>query len=513
MERSNTALRQQIPVTVIAQALKLEPGNELLVAPSTPFLTAATVAKALPPELAGSISMEQLSYGADISDRQGYPADYFDGTPIEDAPRLYNEPDAKGLGSTRPVLIDALECERIAAVHRSGRKTPDLPALTERLTSFVNEAEPGYLDLGDWGPYFWCLFARVMARGARAAVVLPAGTLEANESARVQLVRAGFIEQVIYIPILGNRHYYEAAVLILSEGNTSISFNDCSSMKRWFSPKKLEEPLGNRLDIAIANINKPIASYEVREILRNRAALSMGAVKSAALAHGYPTHLGQLFKRVPPFMPRESLCSDDIDAIPIRRISSRDFADGNLLPEKAVITRYREAADDPTVIKLESTVFERYGLKAGDIVMPRLLGRAEKINTLIVRPEDAEQRLVASHNTTVIRPACENFTDEERVAYSEMVAAYLTEGHGAELLEALSAGTGAGMRSVRPTQLGQIEIPPALDPRTDAYAEHANAYVTCVNVKRAAEAALAQATADLGAAKAAIAQELKEISS
>ena len=248
---------------------------------------------------------------------------------------------------------------------------------------------------------------------------------------------------------------------------------------------------------------------ERRGLLRNHAALSLGAIKSAALSHGYTATLGALFRRVPPFMPRESLCSQDIDAIPIRRISSRDYSNGRLLPDSTV--RYSDAADDPTVIKLDPDVFDRYGLQVGDIVMPRLLGRAEKINTLVVRPEDAKQHLVASHNATVIRPSYDKFTDEERVAYSEMIATYLTEGHGAELLEALSTGAGTGMRSVRPTQLGHIEIPPALDPSSDAYAEHANTYIECVAAKRRAEEALAQAAADVDASKAAIAQELKAI--
>ena len=508
MDVAKVALRQQMPVAVIAQMLGLTPGDGLLVAPSTPFLTAETIAQALPTKLSGQIALQQLSFGANVEDRRGYPSGYFDGTPIEDAARLYNELDAASSDSSMPVLIDALECEQIPAAHRGGRKVPDLPKIAGRLAAFVNDIEPGYLALGDWGPYFWCLFARVMARGAKAAVLLPASELESNESARIQLIRAGFIEQVIYLPIKGNQHYYSAALLVLSSGNAVISFIDCSKMLG-YSKRMFEEPLGNRLDIAISNAKKPIAVTESRGLLRNHAALSLGAIKSAALSHGYTATLGALFRRVPPFMPRESLCSQDIDAIPIRRISSRDYSNGRLLPDSTV--RYSDAADDPTVIKLDPDVFDRYGLQVGDIVMPRLLGRAEKINTLVVRPEDAKQHLVASHNATVIRPSYDKFTDEERVAYSEMIATYLTEGHGAELLEALSTGAGTGMRSVRPTQLGHIEIPPALDPSSDAYAEHANTYIECVAAKRRAEEALAQAAADVDASKAAIAQELKAI--
>ena len=510
MDTSEIALRQQIPVAVIARALKLEPGDELLVAPSTPFLTGAAISQALPADLSGQIAMRQLSFGSQLNSHQTYPSDFFDGAPIEEAPKLYRELSAKTHGSAMPVLVDALEYAPISATYRSGRKVPDLPKIADRLSSFVNDIEPGYLNLGDWGPYFWCLFALVMACGSKAAVLFPAGTLEANESARIQLVRAGFIEQVIYLPIMGNKHHYAAALLVLSSGNTNVCFTDCSSMLK-FGKKMFEEPLGNRLDITIANVEKNIANYEVRDILKNHAALSLGAVRSAAISRGYTKTLAALFKRVPPFMPREGLCSQDVCAIPIRRISSSDFKDGRLLP--GTTTRYLEPSEDPTIIKLDPATFVRYGLRAGDIVMPRLLGRAERINTLVVQPKDAKQNLVASHNATVIRPAYDKFTDEERVAYSEMVATYLTEGHGAKMLDALSAGIGSGMRSVRPSQLRQIEIPPALDPGTPEYSEHANAYVQCVAAKHQAEDALTQAQADLEAAKDAIAQELETICS
>lgn len=498
MRPSDIALLQQIPVAIIARALGLEPGGGLVVAPSTPLLTARIVAQALPDALAGKLAIQQLSFG-DVVGLRGYTADYLDGTPITHARQLY---DGQNAGSRTPVLVDAI------ATRRRGRDDSDLAAIAKELVPFVDDVEPGYLDLGDWGPYFWCLFARAMARGAKAAVLIPAAALEANESARIQLVRAGFIEQVVYLPIPGDKHRYDAALLVLSDDNAAVSFSDCSQTMELLGHQELKRLPGAQVERILADASEPVGTYDVRYLLRNHAALSLGAVRSASLSHGYDANLGRLFSRIPPFMPRESLCSSDTAAIRVRRISSCDFSNGNLLPEDAVTSRYAKMKDNPPVFNLAPGVFERYALRVGDIVMPRLLGYAQKANMLVIRPEAAEQHLVASHNMMVIRPVYKGFAnDDERGAYSEMVAAYLTDGHGAKLLEAISAGT--VMRSVRPAQLEQIEVPPALEPGTAAYAEHVGAYIRCVLAKREAETALAKATADLAAARADIARELE----
>ncbi len=61
--------------------------------------------------------------------------------------------------------------------------------------------------------------------------------------------------------------------------------------------------------------------------------------------------------------------------------------------------------------------------------MPRMLGRYGASNLLVVNADDAKQHLVASHNTTVIRPSFQTMTEEERVVFSEIIVGYLTEGH------------------------------------------------------------------------------------
>ena len=133
-----------------------------------------------------------------------------------------------------------------------------------------------------------------------------------------------------------------------------------------------------------------------------------------------------------------------------------------------------------------------------------MLGRYGASNLLVVGVDDAKQHLVASHNTTAIRPAIQTMTDEERTVYSEMVAAYLTSGHGAKIMQVLFENQLS--RAIRPSDLFEIEVPPALDPRTREYSESINRFAEVVRAKKQAEAAVAQAQRDLKAAKKAVTQ-------
>lgn len=200
-------------------------------------------------------------------------------------------------------------------------------------------------------------------------------------------------------------------------------------------------------------------------------------------------------------MPRESTTSNDIDAVEVRRISSQDFQDGNLLPVDASDD---QNSSDSKFVKVDPSVLDRYELRAGDIVMPRMLGRYGASNLLVVSSDDAKQHLVASHNTTVIRPSFQTMTEDERVVFSEIIVGYLTEGHGAQLIQALTEA--ASIRAIRPSDLFEIEVPPALDPRTREYSESINRFAEVVRTKKQAEATVAQAQRDLEGAKKAVTQ-------
>ena len=206
-------------------------------------------------------------------------------------------------------------------------------------------------------------------------------------------------------------------------------------------------------------------------------------------------------------MPRESTTSNDIDAVEVRRISSQDFQDGNLLPADAADD---QNGSDSKFVKVDPSVLDRYELRAGDIVMPRMLGRSGASNLLVVSASDAKQHLVASHNTTVIRPSFQTMTEDERVVFSEIIVGYLTEGHGAQLIQALTEA--ASIRAIRPSDLFEIEVPPALDPRTREYSESINRFAEVVRAKKQAEAAVAQAQRDLETAKKAVTQVIDQAS-
>lgn len=206
-------------------------------------------------------------------------------------------------------------------------------------------------------------------------------------------------------------------------------------------------------------------------------------------------------------MPRESTTSNDIDAVEVRRISSQDFQDGSLLPADAAENLN---GSDSKFVKVDPSVLDRYELRAGDIVMPRMLGRSGASNLLVVSAADAKQHLVASHNTTVIRPSFQTIIEEERVVFSEIVVGYLTEGHGAQLLQALTEAS--RMRAIRPSDLFEIEVPAALDPHTREYSESINRFAEVVKTKKQAEAAVAQAQRNLEAAKKAVSETLEQAS-
>lgn len=151
---------------------------------------------------------------------------------------------------------------------------------------------------------------------------------------------------------------------------------------------------------------------------------------------------------------------------------------------------------------------DRYELRPGNIIMPSMLGRYGASYLLAVGVDDAKQHLVASHNTTAIRPAVPTMTDEERMVYSEMVAAYLTDGHGSKVMQVLSENQYT--RAVRSSDLLEIEVPPALDPRTREYSESINRFAEVVKAKKQAEISVAQAQRNLEAANKAVTEALEQ---
>ena len=404
-----------------------------------------------------------------------------------------------------PVLIDASNYYR-ASKHDIEK---DCAALIDYL-------EPGYLDFCDWGPFIWCLYAIALSGRTRAAVVLPADLLDKAEQARTILIREGLIESVVYLPFSEPAPHMMSALLIMSTGNRSIAFRSViqagprfqyiTKTSHYSDATFTISPDWTRINTNTPRVARIETSvFATRELLQHHAALSKGRINLIAITRNYSATLGDTFTRVAPFMPRESTTSNDVDAIEARRISSQDFQDGNLLPVDAVEDLN---GSDSKFVKIDPSVLDRYELRAGDIVMPRMLGRSGASNLLVVSTEDAKQHLVASHNTTVIRPSFQTMTEEERVVFSEIVVGYLTEGHGAQLIQALTEA--ARMRAIRPTDLFEIEVPPALDPRTREYSESINRFAEVVKAKKQAESAVAQAQRDLETAKKAVAETLDQ---
>lgn len=321
-------------------------------------------------------------------------------------------------------------------------------------------------------------------------MLLPLGLLDNAEQARTILLREGLIERVLYPSLTEPRVNCMCALVVLSMSNRTVSFHNAVG----HSPRFRFRDEINCPDLFLAfsanwssvefdsdkTLNIQTTAVETRKLLQHHAALSKGRVELIAIAQNYSATLGDSFMRVVPFMPRDSTTSDDIDAVEVRRISSQDFRNGYLLP-RDVAEGASESDSEP--IKANPSILDRYELRPGDIIMPRMLGRYGASNLLVVGVDDAKQHLVASHNTTAIRPAVPTMTDEERMVYSEMVAAYLTDGHGSKVMQVLSESQYT--RAVHPSDLLEIEIPPALDPRTREYSESINRFAEVVKAKKA----------------------------
>lgn len=402
---------------------------------------------------------------------------------------------------TAPVFIDA-----------SGYYRADKHDIEKECAALIDYLEPSYLDFCDWGPFIWCLYALALSDRTRAAVVLPTDLLDKAEQARTILIREGLIESVVYLPLSEPRPHMTCALLILSSGNRSVAFRsviETGLRFRYVAKTSYYSDITLTVspDWSRINTNTPrstpieTTTFATRELLLHRAALSKSKISLISLTRNYRATLGDTFTRVAPFMPRESTTSNDSDAVEVRRISSQDFQDGNLLPADAVESA---KGSDSKIVKVDPSVLDRYELRAGDIVMPRMLGRYGASNLLVVSADDAKQHLVASHNTTVIRPSFQTMTEEELVVFSEVIVGYLTEGHGAQLIQALTEA--ASIRAIRPSDLFEIEVPSALDPRTREYSESINRFAEVVRAKKQAEAAVAQAQRNLEAAKKAVTQ-------
>ena len=464
-----------------------------------PRLTTATLSRALNLEQDSRLLTVRLPGATDVQNLAKCFALNGNGVPdiCELEPGKQNASDDE----LAPVLIDASDYYR-ASKHDVEK---DCAALIDYL-------EPGYLDFCDWGPFIWCLYAIALSGRTRAAVILPADLLDKAEQARTILVREGLIESIVYLPFSEPAPHMMSALLIMSTGNRSIAFRSVIQAGPRFqyitkTSHYSDVTFTISPDWTRINTNTPRSSlietsvFATRELLQHHAALSKGRINLIAITRNYSATLGDTFTRVAPFMPRESTTSNDVDAIEARRISSQDFQDGNLLPVDAVEDLN---GSDSKFVKIDPSVLDRYELRAGDIVMPRMLGRSGASNLLVVSTEDAKQHLVASHNTTVIRPSFQTMTEEERVVFSEIIVGYLTEGHGAQLLQALTEAS--RMRAIRPSDLFEIEVPAALDPHTREYSESINRLAKVVKAKKQAEAAVAQAQRNLEAAKKAVTQ-------
>ena len=69
-------------------------------------------------------------------------------------------------------------------------------------------------------------------------------------------------------------------------------------------------------------------------------------------------------------MPRDSVKAADIDGVTLRHISVKDLVEGILMPEEKV--------EGVELIRVDAAKADRYRLRAGDILMPRMLPRMRK---------------------------------------------------------------------------------------------------------------------------------------
>ena len=130
----------------------------------------------------------------------------------------------------------------------------------------------------------------------------------------------------------------------------------------------------------------------------------------------YEATVGDLFAVVPPLMSRDSVKAADIDGVTLRRISVKDLMEGILMPEEKV--------EGVELIRVDATKADRYCLRAGDILMPRMLPRHKYADCMVVNVEYAEQDLASSHNMITICPQAVDMTEGGRIAYSEMMATW-----------------------------------------------------------------------------------------
>lgn len=130
----------------------------------------------------------------------------------------------------------------------------------------------------------------------------------------------------------------------------------------------------------------------------------------------YEATVGDLFAVVPPLMSRDSMKAADIDGVTLRRISVKDLTEGILMPEEKV-----EVVE---LIRVDAAKADRYRLRAGDILMPRMLPRHKYADYMVVSAGYAEQHLASFHNMITIRPRAADMAEGERIAYSEMMATW-----------------------------------------------------------------------------------------
>ena len=123
----------------------------------------------------------------------------------------------------------------------------------------------------------------------------------------------------------------------------------------------------------------------------------------------YEATVGDLFAVVPPLMSRDSVKAADIDGVTLRRISVKDLTEGILMPEGVEL------------IRVDAAKADRCCLRAGDILMPRMLPRHKYADYMVVNAEYAEQDLASSRNMITIRPRAVDMAEGERIAYSEMM--------------------------------------------------------------------------------------------
>lgn len=97
----------------------------------------------------------------------------------------------------------------------------------------------------------------------------------------------------------------------------------------------------------------------------------------------YEATVGDLFAVVPPpLMFRNSMKAADIDGVTLRRISVKDLTEGILMPEEKV--------EGVELIRVDAAKADRCCLRAGDILMPRMLPRHKYANYMVVNVEYAE---------------------------------------------------------------------------------------------------------------------------